>query len=88
MSQLDQIRTKINDIDDKMAALFEELMHMIDQVAAYKSERGLSVRDAERERELIARSAAFIGDVSVGSYYAQFLRKVIDLSCAFQSGLM
>ena len=80
MSQLDQIRTKINDIDEKMAALFEERMHMSEQVAAFKRERGLSVRDAERERELIARSAACIGDEAVGSYYAQFLRKVIDLS--------
>lgn len=62
MSQLDQIRTKINDIDEKMAALFEERMHMSEQVAAFKRERGLSVRDAERERELIARSAACIGD--------------------------
>lgn len=48
MSQLDQIRTKINDIDEKMAALFEERMHMSEQVAAFKRERGLSVRDAER----------------------------------------
>ena len=60
MSQLDQIRTKINDIDEKMAALFEERMHMSEQVAAFKRERGLSVRDAERERELIARSAAWM----------------------------
>ena len=88
MSQLDQIRTKINDIDEKMAALFEERMHMSEQVAAFKRERGLSVRDAERERELIARSAACIGDEAVGSYYAQFLRKVIDLSCAYQTRLM
>ena len=36
MSQLDQIRTKINDIDEKMAALFEERMHMSEQVAAFK----------------------------------------------------
>ena len=41
MSQLDQIRTKINDIDEKMAALFEERMHMSEQVAAFKRERGL-----------------------------------------------
>ena len=88
MSQLDQIRTKINDIDEKMAALFEERMHMSEQVAAFKRERGLSVRDAERERELIARSAACIGDEAIGSYYAQFLRKVIDLSCAYQTRLM
>ena len=60
MSQLDQIRTKINDIDEKMAALFEERMHMSEQVAAFKRERGLSVRDAEREREAKAREEALL----------------------------
>ena len=40
MSQLDQIRTKINDIDEKMAALFEERMHMSEQVAPLSVSEG------------------------------------------------
>ncbi len=88
MSQLDQIRNEINEIDVKMAALFEQRMHLCEQVAAFKQERGLSVRDAARERELIERSTACIESEVIGSYYAQFLRKVIDLSCAYQTRLM
>ena len=57
MNELNQIRAKINDIDKEMAALFQQRMEMSAQVAALKKERGLSIRDSERERELIRWSA-------------------------------
>ena len=88
MNELNQIRAKINDIDKEMAALFQQRMEMSAQVAALKKERGLSVRDTERERELIDRNRGYITDEAVGSYYVQFLRSVIDLSCAYQGRLM
>ena len=88
MSELDQIREKINHIDEELAHLFEKRMEMSAQVAAFKKDRGLSVRDAERERELIERSAGYISNEAVGSYYTQFLRDVIGLSCAYQGRLM
>lgn len=88
MSELDRIRENINSIDEQMAQLFARRMELSGQVAAYKKERGLSVRDVERERELIRRNCENITDADVGSYYAQFLRKVIDLSCAYQSKLL
>ena len=55
MSELDKIRENINSIDEQMAQLFQERMEMSRQVAAFKKDRGLSIRDAERERELIDR---------------------------------
>ncbi len=50
MSELDKIRENINSIDEQMAQLFQERMEMSRQVAAFKKDRGLSIRDAERER--------------------------------------
>lgn len=88
MSQLDQIRENINTIDEKMAQLFQERMALSEQVAAFKRERGLSVRDVERERELIDRNRALVADPAVSGYYTQFLRGVLDLSCAYQSRLL
>ena len=69
MNELNQIRAKINDIDKEMAALFQQRMEMSAQVAALKKERGLSVRDTEREREVIDRNRGYITDEAVGSYY-------------------
>ena len=71
-----------------MAQLFEKRMEMSEQVAAFKKARGLSIRDAERERELIDRNRRHITDPAVASYYVQFLRGVLDLSCAYQSRLL
>lgn len=88
MNELDQIRAGIDRIDEEMARLFQERMEMSRQVAAFKRERGLSIRDAERERELVERNRAKIDDQAVGAYYVQFLREVLDLSCAYQSKLL
>ena len=68
MSELEQIRESINSIDEQMAQLFQKRMEMSRQVAAFKRERGLSIRDAERERELIERNRAFVTDPVLGSY--------------------
>ena len=88
MSELDKIRENINSIDEQMAQLFEKRMEMSEQVAAFKKARGLSIRDAERERELIDPNRRHITDPAVASYYVQFLRGVLDLSCAYQSRLL
>ena len=88
MSELDKIRENINSIDEQMAQLFEKRMEMSEQVVAFKKARGLSIRDAERERELIDRNRRHITDPAVASYYVQFLQGVLDLSCAYQSRLL
>ena len=88
MSELDKIRENINSIDEQMAQLFQERMEMSRQVAAFKKDRGLSIRDAERERELIDRNRRSIRDPAVAAYYVQFLRGILDLSCAYQSRLL
>lgn len=88
MSELDQIRENINDIDEQMARLFQRRMKMSAQAAAYKRERGLPVRDEERERALLSRNCERLTDAETAEYYVQFLRKVLELSCAYQSRLL
>ena len=62
MSKLDDARKKINDIDIKMAALFEERMKASEEVARYKQENGLSIYDPVREEELIKKNSMLIND--------------------------
>ena len=47
-------RKKIDEIDEKLTALFLERMAVSADIAAYKKERGLPIRDPEREREKLA----------------------------------
>ncbi len=88
MNGLDEQRKEINRIDTEMARLFEERMSVCGKIAEYKKEHGLSVRDPEREIELINKNRALIASEDVESYYVRFLQSTIDLSCNYQSKLM
>ena len=88
MTELKQARNEINAIDKEMAKLFEKRMEVCARVAAYKQSVGLSIRDTERETELINRNREFINDAEINSYYIRFIRGVIDLSCAYQLRIM
>lgn len=52
---MDDLRKQINEIDDKMVALFEERMKVAGEIGKYKAENGLPIFDRLRERELLAR---------------------------------
>ena len=88
MNELETSRNEISRIDAEMAKLFEQRMQAAAVIAKYKKQHGLSVKDAVREKELIDRDRKLIENVDVESYYVQFLRKTIDLSCEYQSKLL
>ncbi|MCF0120469.1 MAG: chorismate mutase [Oscillospiraceae bacterium] len=88
MTDLENSRNEINRIDAEMARLFEARMNVCRDIAAYKKERGLSVRDTAREADLIEKNRQLIGSAELEPYYVQFLRRMIDLSCDYQSRLL
>lgn len=88
MNELEMSRKEISRIDAEMASLFEQRMKVCGDIAEYKRKCGLSVRDTAREAELIERNCGLIENADVESYYVQFMRKTIDLSCAYQSKLL
>ena len=45
MADINKARKKINEIDTKMAQLFEERMNASREVAQYKKEHGLPILD-------------------------------------------
>ena len=55
MSELDQLRASIDEIDRQMVALFEQRMAVTEQVGRYKQSVGMPVLDAGREREVIEK---------------------------------
>lgn len=87
MSKLDDARKKINDIDIKMAALFEERMKASEEVARYKQENGLSICDPVREEELIKKNSMLINDDVLREYYINFIKNNMEISKQYQSRL-
>lgn len=57
MQDIKESRKKINQIDEQMAALFKKRMDVCKDIALYKKESGLSVRDEVREAEVVKRNS-------------------------------
>ncbi len=87
MNSLEEVREKINEIDAKMAALFEERMRAAKLVAEYKKEHGLPILDARREKEIIEKNALMVENDTVREYYVRFLNDVMSISKDYQSML-
>lgn len=85
---LRESRAVIDEADREMARLFEKRMAAVRQIALYKQERGLPILDPGREREVIERNLARIGDESLRGDYASFLESVMSVSKSFQERLI
>lgn len=88
MDELVTIREKINDVDKKMAQLFEERMKLVGSVAEYKMKSGLPVFDEKREQDVIRCNENFVEDESIRSYYVNFLKDTMDVSKRYQHKIL
>ena len=67
--ELSEIRTKIDNVDDQLLALFLERMHLSEEVAAYKNEHRLPILNKERERAILAKVTEKSGDKERYAYH-------------------
>ncbi len=88
MNELEEARRIISEADAAMAGLFEKRMRAVEQVAAYKKERGLPVLDPAREEAVIRSGCARVEDPVLREYYVRFLRDVMATSRAYQNRLI
>ncbi len=88
MDSLQDARLKINEIDQKMAELFESRMQAAKVIAEYKKEHGLPIYDEKREQALIERNSAYIKDHDIRSYYVRFLKDEMAISKQYQEHII
>ncbi len=88
MSDLNRARSEIAEADRQIAALFERRMAAVREVAAYKKEHGLPIRDPKQEEAVLARSAQYVRDPEMRSYYVRLLEETMALSRQYQHRLM
>ena len=85
---LKETREKIAEIDREMAGLFRRRMKAAEEIASYKREHGLPVRDPEQEERVRERNLAFLEDGTLSEYYLAFLDTVLALSRAYQETII
>ncbi len=88
MNELEQARKQINEIDKKMAELFEARMEATKLVASYKKAHALPIVDETRERTVVENNARMIKDPTIREYYVNFLKNNMALSKRYQTRLM
>ena len=88
MDLLEKARAEIERIDREMAALFEQRMQAVEQVAQVKKERGLAVFDAGREAVLGEKNSSYIQNPVYRDYYRTYLRFLMDLAKQYQNTLL
>lgn len=88
MTDLEKARQDINEIDKKMADLFEKRMAAAKTVAEYKKANGLRITDAAREQEVIKKNSLLINNEAIKPYFISFLQNNMDLSKAYQHKLI
>lgn len=86
MKDLNEARLLLNDIDDKMKALFIERMSIIKEIAEYKKNNNLPIYDSNREKEMIERLSKDTGEVK--DNYIEFLNSILKESKKYQENII
>lgn len=85
--ELNEIRERINSLDDEMLALFMERMKLSEAIGAYKKEHNLPILDKTREREILAEMIQK-GGAEYETYVYQFFNTLMNLSKARQNEVL
>jgi chorismate mutase/prephenate dehydratase len=85
--ELNDIRAKIDAIDDELVSLFARRMDLALEVAKYKRQNGTPVLNKSREREIISRVTEQVPE-SLQGYTKVLFSTLFDLSRSYQNGLL
>ena len=84
---IQELRGRIDKIDDELVALFLRRMEVSAQIGAYKKERGLPIFVPEREQEKLADVAAKAGPEMAG-YIKRLYDAIFTLSRDYQNEVL
>lgn len=80
-------RARIDEVDRKIASLFEERMALMEDVHAYKKARGLPVLDPGREEAVLEKAALRVQDPAIRPLYLELQKEIMRLGRARQKAL-
>lgn len=84
MDRLEELRGKIDNIDDKIADLFNERMNVCREIGKEKAEREAAVSDYGREKSIINRVAGRVDEDKI-LYAKQVYETLFGVSKAYQT---
>ena len=88
MNKLEECRLKIDAIDNEIIRLYEERMKAVKDIAEYKIENGLEIRDSSREKTMLENNLLKISNVELKKYYHHVLTGFLDASKEMQKEII
>ena len=84
MIELELMRKKIDEIDDKLLVLFKERLEVSKKIGLLKKKHNMKIFDPQREQEIIDSCTQNVSD-DEKKYIEKFLRNLIDISKEVQT---
>ena len=84
MIELELMRKKIDEIDDKLLVLFKERLEVSKKIGLLKKKHNMKIFDPQREQEIIDSCTQNISEEE-RIYVEKFLRNLMDISKEVQS---
>ena len=84
MIELELMRIKIDEIDDRLLALFKERLEVSKQIGILKKKYKMNIFDPEREKQIISEATEHMPD-NERKYTESFLHNLMDISKEVQS---
>lgn len=88
MEELEIIRNKIDEIDEKIQELFLKRMEWVRRVADIKKEKGMPISDQKRETSILEKRCGYFPDREFLPYYEEFMQMILKLSKTYQEDRM
>jgi len=85
---MEELRTRIDIIDESIQNLFLERMQVVKEVAEYKKTNNLPILDEQRENEVVAKNVSRISDPAMTDYYEELCRKIMEISRKYQERII
>lgn len=84
MIELELMRKKIDEIDDKLLALFKERLEASKKIGLLKKKYNIKIFDPQREQEIIDNYTQNVSD-DEKKYIEKFLTNLMDISKEVQT---
>ncbi len=88
MSDLEQYRQEIDELDEQMVRLFLRRMEVTGKVGEYKLAHGMQVLDRERERRVLAKRASLAVDIRQEEDVKELFQTIMAISRRRQQELI
>jgi monofunctional chorismate mutase len=87
-NRLDEDRSRIDQIDARLAELIEQRFTIVRDIIDYKIENRLPILDSGREQQIIETNTGRIQDDDIRIYFKRLYMDMLSLSREFQDEIL